>query len=220
MKHKILLIEDEPELLNILSETFSESFTPVCLSRHQDLNADYLTGSQGALLDWSANPASVKSSLGLIRKNMGDEFPVAIYTGNLTLTPAEVYSLGASALFYKPVNLAVINTFFSNAIFAAHQVRARKCPRLRIQGEVSFNLDSDSPNRGVILNWSKTGLFISTQASVPNLGSLISLEIQNTTGSPNNYRGICRWNSSSKPYLPRGFGVEIVEGGPLDLTQI
>lgn len=215
---RILIIDDEPDLREILADEFRfEGFEVV----------EAPNGVEGLELFKKESPDVVVSD---IRMPGGDgvtfarsakalkptEVPIFLITGFADLTPEEAYDFGVDGFFVKPFQLDTIK----NSVYRAMQESAKK---------LSTHLDVATPVSEIAIpgdDWRQTlqagsfrvgrgGLSALLEAFSPMARPLRFQEVVSVKSSGKDlFTGIVRWVRTNSKELPPAVGIEFLAATP------
>lgn len=211
---KILVVDDEVDLREILRDQLECLDATVLDAENGKIAFEkYLQEGFDAILSDMKMPESTGLDLlNNIRNKTKGKRPVFIFiTGFSNLIPADLYTIGASAVFNKPCKLDDVSESLIRLLKNPHKSWNRSDKRY------SANLKVKLAREGAILaaeaqllNLSQSGLFIKAPGALPNASELIDFELQLPL---NNVKilgqGIVRWSRDfGNTKELRGFGLE------------
>jgi hypothetical protein len=205
---KLLIVDDEPELLETMVDNFSDFFETIHIQQLAELKNVNLNEIGAVILDWSYDRQSLNSSIQLIRRQKGDEFPVLIHTGDIKLDLLEAYLFGASAVFRKPSRIGILRDFISRSFLVNPETKKNRDPRVRVRIPCQILIGQRVVD-GVILNKSHRGCFVFFQGELPACGQKVRVISKEAQPGFSENTGIARWVSDGQGAFPRGVGLEL-----------
>ncbi|MBI2711924.1 MAG: response regulator [Bdellovibrio sp.] len=219
--NQIVIVDDETEILDMLSEDFKEAGYKVWCAENI---------SSGLALVRSLNPAVVITDMHLPLgggKDLFDEVlgfpkeirPIMIFITGNTLMPVDIaFDQGAEGYITKPF---VRNDVIQYVNWLREKAPERwRTPSANL-GELNkptITLEREFPSLEIAkqskgIGLGRGGIFIRMKEDLPEVGSLVNLDIK--LGSPGSRilgKGIVRWrrdtDSENETHLPLGVGVE------------
>ena len=210
----ILIVDDEPELLELLGEEFLSLGAKVILAESGNKALEIL---KKQAIDVVVSDVRMPDGTGIFllesMKALRLEIPmVMLMTGNLEFDIYDAYDLGADAVFPKPYNPQVlVDTVARTLVPTKEKFVAREFARSKADFKVKIQSKNRDNPSGSILNIGKGGMFIAFRNQIPNVGDLIQFEFDDQklklTGT-----AVCRWcRKKNERGLPIGGGFEFEE---------
>jgi DNA-binding response OmpR family regulator len=212
----ILLVEDEPDLREILAEEFSS----ISATIYQAANIkDAFAIAETTALDVIISDIRMPGGTGVelmqnIKTAALAKQPLFCLISGYSDIPDEVsYDLGVEVCFAKPFNLGALVLAISRSLCEIDQRwLPTKSPHVGAQ-ELSINAPNITVARDShIVNFGRGGLFVAIKGNFPTVGRTIRLRIKLGPALPLDIIGVCRWVRSADTIdLCAGIGIEFVE---------
>jgi CheY-like chemotaxis protein len=211
----ILIVDDEPDLRDILCEVFSESGANV-LSANCGKDAFELI--QTIVIDAVISDVRMPNGNGVeLLKNTKQFNPnkpiFFLLTGNLDHSNQEVLSLGAHAILTKPCKMNDLIELVRVALLEQKQEYVRKFERI----SANFKLQMKFENCSSIIvtkvfNLGRGGFFAALESDFPPVLGMVDFELElaeSTVSGVAKGKGVCRWvRKSIQQGIQSGIGVE------------
>jgi len=227
--HRILVVDDEPELRELLTERFKEENYAVFEASGGLEALEWLQQNPVDLVvtDLRMPKGDGRELLRQIQATLVPPPPVFITTGYSDFSPEQAFNEGASAFFSKPFSLDSLVAEMHRKLTSPKDRWKRRHPRLTAHAPIHFSAPSLSDAiRGRLVNLGRGGVFVShAPDSLPRVSSEpVEFLLSFGGGAPTALEGlgIVRWvrSKAQSDGLPTGFGLEFVELEPSSLEWL
>ena len=212
---KILVVDDEPEILEIIRSLFEQFNFSVQIANSGNLAWKVLQKLQ---IDLVLSDIRMPDGDGIdLAKNIRNNHPskpsILFMTGFSDLLNEEIFHLGAEGKFTKPFDYNAVRLAIETCMLLPYlrwKTPPQNDPRRVKLHAVSESIESLEKSKKVFFG--RGGFFIVYDKSPPEKGTVVSFEIEvkkptllKFTGN-----GIVRWSHArSKSGIPAGLGIEI-----------
>lgn len=212
----ILIIDDEPDIAQILEIRFEKSGAHIHLASSGEIGIEYLRSDKPVDLVLTDIRMPGYSGLDILRelKTRDCRYPrVVILTGYAEIPVPQLYSIGAEGYFSKPYRLNHIFEFCQRLMLEGNDRWA-----LPLNGEPSKTLRAkfDSLQKGLSsgdLSIGRGGIFITTDNSAIKVDETVGIEIEFSSSQDPTLKGtgVVRWKIKPTPDEPQiRLGIEFL----------
>lgn len=211
---KILLVDDEKDLLDIFAEVFADEGAIVLTSC--DVKEAYLKLNTNAvdlvITDIVMPGFSGIELLKTIRKTLPPRLPVLFVSGDSNFSDEMAWTAGAQLVLRKPFAVDDLLDCARRAIEGAQfSWGSRRHPRLSIADDLFFKFDSYPDARSSqLVNIGCGGAYVKLSGRCPRKGSIVRFSILFEAEQPTlkiEGAGIVRWTDEAAG----GLGIEFME---------
>ena len=225
MKKKLLVVDDEPDLREVLCTELTSEGYEVFEAESGNKAFDFLQKTKCDLV-LSDIRMPDGSGIDLIHKikSQGQETPIVVFiSGYSEMKPEDIYHLGAEGILAKPWKPEKLIDMVNTLLTTKENRWQRKSDRLDFQ--TSLHLKCSSFETGIhskILNIGRGGMFVEMKERFPVKDERIAFSFEN----PNNTDtiegvGIVRWvRTKDAVGAPSGIGIEFIELSDTHLMRL
>lgn len=193
---KILFIDDEVDLVEILSERFQlfGAITSVASSVEEALKK--LTENQYDLIisDMQMPGGSGIDIFNKMQNKEGSKAVKIIVTGHADLSHEEIYDRGIDAIFTKPFQLKDLVSAVGFLLEKPENRWSRKHERISCDAELTIRLESiESAVLSKMVNIGRGGMSLQVPSPPPHIGQVVHFAATENLASKFDGHGICRW---------------------------
>lgn len=213
---KVLIVDDEPDIREILLEEFKQEGATTFEAAD---GLDALTIIEANQVDAVVSDIRMpkKNGIELLKwiKARGAKAPlVVLFSGYSELSKEDAYHLGADALFGKPFDPQELVEQVAVSLLPAQEKFVRLSERFPVDYivEMSFS-DISLPLRTKAINLGRGGMFITMENEFPSFGDNIYFRLLIETPKPHLFEGVgkCKWiRKEATKQLSSGIGIEFV----------
>lgn len=218
----IMIVEDEPDILNLIEEALSLSGAKVytaasseqALRIYENENIDLIIsdirmpGQGGTYL------------LSQVRKRDSTVPPIILITGYADVSPEDAYSMGADGFLFKPFGVQSILEASALALAPIEKKWIERKEAIASELEIVRSFDSkEQMIESDRIQFGRGGFFIRLDGELPAVNEIAEcrIEFSDNRDLPFQFHAICRWvrpealKNSQGPFRPRGAGFEFVQ---------
>ena len=216
-KYKLLIVDDESDLLDILSARLEMSGYTVFSAANGQQALDIVSNEKIDLVITDVQMPVVTGIqlLENIRQIDSIKPPVIFITGYSSITLEQAYDKGVQAVFYKPFDFKDLLTCIKKFLSSQDERFHPRDERIAVNTKLNFNYSNlKEAQEAHVLNIGKGGFFMSLEVDkLPAIESKIDFCIQFKDGLAE-IKGIGQVKWVRKDYegdMPPGCGVEFIQ---------
>lgn len=210
-KH-ILIVDDEPDIRELLAEEVGELGAQVSVAKNaEDAISQMKTSSFAAVVSDIRMPGGGGRALLKEARSLGTSLPVFfLMTGFSDLRLDEALDLGAEAVFKKPLNIEALLYSLNQSLQPRDQRWTRANLRLPVTLEIQLQYSQNERRQEHTANIGRGGLFVRIENSpLPDIHHRIGFEMKLTHFGRIKGVGLVRWvRRVPDNELAKGFGME------------
>lgn len=214
-KHTILLVDDEPDLLEFMQMELEDAGYRVIVAGSGN-SAIALLGLEKVDLivsDMRMPNGSGLNILDYVKSRSRERPDVLFITGFSDIAHEELLARGAAGIISKPFVLKDLLETIGHLLLPLSKTKRRKADRFEVEMAVELRCPgfSEAISAGVA-NLSRGGMFVVIDRNPPPLGSNVEFALFTPTGTKVAGKGAIRWiRKEPRAGLPPGVGLEFLE---------
>lgn len=214
-KHTILLVDDEPDLLDFMQVELEDAGYRVILAGSGNKAIDLLRNEKVDLVvsDMRMPNGSGIDILNYVKSHDGVAPEVLFITGFSDIGHDELMTRGAAGVIPKPFALKDLLETVSRLLLPLSHLKRRKADRFEVTMAVELRYHGITEAiSAAVANLSRGGMFIVLERNPPPLGANVDFSLVSPTGEKVAGKAAIRWiRKEPRAGLPPGVGLEFLE---------
>jgi DNA-binding response OmpR family regulator len=213
MTNSILIVDDDPDLRELLSEAFvTENYRTFTASNGEEALSILAKEKINVVLtDYQMPKINGAEMLSKMIEKKFNVPVIILISGFHDLSSEDAYDLGATLVLSKPMDMQILFQHVKAIIENFREPWVLRPPRYENETEIKLKMDGfDSSIKAKLFNIGKGGAFVQATKNFPEVESTAHFKIDfadlTLTGI-----GAIRWvRKTSTPQIPSGYGLEFL----------
>jgi len=192
----ILVVEDEPDLLELLKEELSQyDFSIQTASSGNEAIQTLKTQTIALVLTDLQMPNGDGASVLRHVQTMEAQPICLVMTGYAPYSEDQLYEMGARAVLHKPFDMPFLIESVRKLMVRDPKLRPRTCPRMKVSLPIQYRfIDSQELKKSKITNLGLGGMFLQLNEKYPSIGEKLTFNVAiDQTEQTLSGEGLTRW---------------------------
>lgn len=218
----ILIVEDEPEILNMIQEALVLAGARVLTasSAEQALRLFESEKTDLIISDIRMPGQGGEFLLSRVRQQSSATPPIIMITGYADFSPESAFSMGADGFLFKPFGVKTVIESAAKALIPIEEKWVDRREGIASELEIVRSFDSlEAMLKSNQIQFGRGGFFIKLDGELPSVNEIAEcrMEFSKDKEASLQFYAICRWvrpealKKSQGKFLPRGAGFEYMQ---------